>query len=211
MAFKPSRKPPSKRDPLSPAVVSQLHNVTPERKNDIRGVLSDAQSGVTAEHIMRLRDNDLAEDMLAASFMINAPNGLRKRRVRALKQAEIWKLHSQDCKSLEAEIAYASGFLNAWPSDTFKAIGTISLLSRVADVSLSDAIGAIETVSHEWGSSNYLSYKIAYLKIQPGLTDENYAHLNVVDNILGHAESPGIQFSAIEKRLIPFAQVHTTN
>jgi hypothetical protein len=140
-------------------------------------------------------------DMSLAAQLIEAPFGLRKRKVDRLTQQDVWVSYKGESHSLSMEIAYACGFLNSWPRETVKALGTIRLMADMQNVDFSDRCNAIEACANEWGASRFLSYKIATLKSYQTGGDPNSPLLNKIDQVLKHSESPGIQYSALENIL----------
>ncbi|PRZ45612.1 hypothetical protein [Tritonibacter scottomollicae] len=184
---------------VSPKVLSLVRRFSKERRNDVRGAISKyKQNGLTSKIEQNIRANQNAADMAVAAELLESPFGLKNRKPKDLKQEETWVTYENPTHKIELEIAYACGFLNSWKTLSHKAIGTIKFLSTISNVSTEDACGAVKACAKEWGASRYLSYKIAYLK--SNAKNETYLQRDLAeaDEILGHKEYPGIQYSALE-------------
>ncbi len=68
----------------------------------------------------------------------------------------------------------------------------------VTEVSTADAIGALAKAAEIWGGSNYLTLKISYLKEFFPLEDTDKAALAEIDRMLGHSQSPMLQYCGLE-------------
>ena len=139
--------------------------------------------------------------MQLAGSLLEGPFGLKERQVNRLRQKDIWITYEGESKPLALELAYACGILNSWKSDTEKAIGTILLLSSILDHDYEDRCNAVKVCAKEWGASRFISYKIALLKSVDPERDPQSDILKDIDTLLGHDESPEIQYSAIENVL----------
>lgn len=173
-----------------------------DRRNEIRGALARYQEiGLSKEILEKFRNNSSIEDMTICAELLEAPGGLKERRIKGQKQKDLWVTYSTPDKSLDLELAYACGFLNSWTQQSIDAVATIRLLALVASVSAEDAASSIKICAQRWGASKYLCYKVAFLK-SLGSSDENLkSELNEIDQILGHGESPALQYSALENVL----------
>lgn len=213
-----TKLPPRKNvNRLNPFVLRTLTSFSPNKRNEIRGAMNLFQrDGYTTTLEKLVRGCELESDMRAAGALLEAPDGLKGRKVYGNRQIDIWNTYSTEKTSLHLELAYISGFLNSWEHHTLKAIETIRLLSLVGTVEFSDASGALLATAREWGASNYLSYKIAFLKsVNPTLVEQN-KDLNEADKVLGHKESPAVQYSALENlknslSLFSVARRHTNS
>ena len=201
--------------PVSSIVTKTIKSFSEERRNTIRGAIADARRGhLGSIQIDIFRNNTTEADMVAAATIFELPSGLRRRSVEGLVQKDLWAMHNLTVKRASLEAAYACGYLNAWKEEAIKATETIALLSRIANVSPNDAINAIYVAVQTWGSSNYISRKIAYVK-EFFLLDENgRRRIDQIDDILENRKSPMLQYSALENikeriSLFSIARRHT--
>ena len=183
----------------SPSVLKLLPQFSKPRRNEVRGTVARIrENGISDQFIEIIRDNASEPDMNLAGELLEAPYGLRQRPSKGLKQDDLWPIHNIKDKSLELEIAYVSGYLNSWPEDTLKAIGTIQLFSKISEVAFEDACSAVEACAREWGASKYICYKIAFLKMTSSVDSSQSRALINSDQILSHKDSPALQYSALE-------------
>ncbi|MBM1690784.1 hypothetical protein [Sulfitobacter geojensis] len=181
-----------------------------ERRNDIRGALAQyLAKGLNEKLVERIRNNSSIADMKKSAEILESSSGLKNRKAKGHKPKDLWMSYEYPDKSLELELAYASGFLNSWAEETVEAIETIRLLSLVATVSAEDAASALKACACEWGASRYLSYKVAFLK-SLGSTEQGVKNaLADVDKILEHAAEPALQYSALEN-VVPEISLFST-
>jgi len=197
---KKTRRPQfAKTLPVSPIVAKTVHIFSEGRRNVIRGIIADARRTKLQHDKIDIVRNNLSEtDMVAAATILEAPGGLRRRGSAKLRQSDLFLAHGLTAKSATLEAAYACGYLNAWSGEAMKAIATIALLSQITEVPTKDALGALRKAAEKWGASNYLSRKVTYAKefLEFDEADQNAA--DEIDRILGHVQSPMIQYSALE-------------
>ena len=176
-----------------------IREFSPARRNAIRGALLQlGEEGPTPRILSTIRNNSSNTDMIAAAELIDGPAGVLDYKVNNATQKDLWTVRGFDPKSLELEIAYACGIMNAWPTQTRKAIDTIRLLSMSVLVDIDDASQAAYAVAEEWGASRYLSFKIAFLKERMRVRGAKSSTIGKIDRLVKHEESPGPQFSALE-------------
>ncbi|GAA5064311.1 hypothetical protein N0B44_06040 [Roseibacterium beibuensis] len=176
-----------------------LRKFTKPRRNEIRGAISHIrQKGITTRSEDIIRCNTCVADMAVAASLLEGPYGLKGRTVTGLSQKDVWLGYETQDRDFELELAYLCGFLNSWPEETAKAIGTIEIISGIWNADHLDAAGALLACANEWGASNYLAFKIAYLKHVSTGDDKTLSVLNKIDSIVEHRESPQLQFSAME-------------
>ena len=171
-----------------------------ERRNAIRGTLAKFRRGsLQNAQIDRIRQNVREADMAAAAAMLEAPGGLRQRKVTHLLQTDIPIYHRLQRRTAILEAAYACGFINGWKGDAIKAIETIAVLSGLMFVPTHDAVGALCTATQTWGASNYVSLKALYLKEFLDLDENDKATLAQVEQLLGTTDGhPMLQYVALE-------------
>lgn len=170
-----------------------------ERRNVVRGLVAEARRyPLSPAQLDTLRSAASESDMIAAATLLEAPAGLRGRKVTGLLQKDVGQAHNRELRSTTLEIAYACGILNAWKDLSLVAIETVAVLARLSEVSSKDAIGALSQTAKTWGASNYLAYKLSYLKEFGNLDEADDEELRQIDVILGHTQSPFMQYSAME-------------
>ncbi|WP_051749788.1 hypothetical protein [Sphingobium chlorophenolicum] len=184
---------------MSATVARTIKKFSEPRRNAIRGAVADARRTMPGTTLLNaVRANSSETDMAAAAVILESPAGLRKRRVEGLLQSDIALAHALHALPANLEAAYACGFLNSWKHDSIRAFETIAILSQMTEVPRADAIGALLRTAQKWGASNYLALKIAYVKEFLELADAERLVLSEIDELLGHAKSPTIQYSALE-------------
>lgn len=199
MKRRSTRAIPTEQKPIDLKVAKAIKQFSDSRRNMVRGTISaTARGSLSSAKIDILRSNIIETDMVAAAAVLEAPGGLRKRKVAGFTDGDLPLVHSASPKSAQLEAAYACGFLNAWRSDTETAIETIRILAEIAFFPEVDALTALLATAKSWGSSTYLSRKIAYAKEFFDLTLECEKIISEIDVVLEHKKFPNLQFYALE-------------
>lgn len=185
--------------PIQAIVAKSIQQFSSGRRNVVRGVVAESRVGTLGtDKIDAIRNNASEADMVAAAVILESPGGLRERKVAGLLQSDVPLVHHLKCRSATLEAAYMCGFLNAWMTEAIRAFETIALLSKLTDVPAPDALGALAKAAGTWGASFYLTLKISYLKEYFDLNDAGNQTLAEIDQVLGHQQSPMLQYAALE-------------
>lgn len=190
---------PVSRKPANLMVAKSIKQFSEARRNIVRGTVAAALRGTLgSDKIEILRDNHSERDMVAAATILEAPGGLRNRKVVNLVDGNLPAIHRLRRKTASLEAAYACGFLNAWSVDVTRAIDTMAALSQMTMVSEKDGLSALHVAVRRWGASSYISRKVTYAKEFFDQNADTKATLNEIDTLLGHKKHPNIQFYALE-------------
>jgi hypothetical protein len=193
------QKPPVMARPVGAAIIGSIHRFSSARRNSVRGTVAEARRGALGtSKVDSIRANQTEDDMVAAAMVLEAPGGLRNRKVIKLLQSDIAPVHPFKAYTGTLEAAYACGFLNAWKGQALTAVETISLLSRLTEVSSADAISALRKAAEAWGASSYLASKIVYAGEFFGLDDEERQGLAAISDMIGHSADPTLQYVLLE-------------
>ncbi|WP_241721453.1 hypothetical protein, partial [Porphyrobacter sp. GA68] len=185
--------------PINLVAAGAIHRFSSGRRNAVRGAVADARRGALGSNeVDSIRANQTESDMVAAAAMLEAPGGLRERKVMRLLQSEIEPVHGLKAHSGPLEAAYACGFLNSWKKQAMLAIETIAIMSRLAAVPSADAVSALQRTAETWGASGYLAYKIVYASEFFGLAEEQKQRLTAINRLIGHPDDPTLQYVILE-------------
>lgn len=200
------QKPPVVARPINAVAASAIHRFSSSRRNAVRGAVADARRGtLSSSKIDSIRANQNEPDMVAAAIMLEAPGGLRERKVAGLLQANIAPAHPLKAHSGPLEAAYACGFLNSWKNEASLAVETIALLSRLTDVPPPDAVSALRKAAEIWGASSYLASKIVYASEFFELDEQQEQALTAVSRLIGHSDDPTLQYVILENLRTTFS------
>lgn len=192
--------------PLSAVVASSINRFSSGRRNAVRGAVATARRrALDSSMVDSIRANQTESDMVAAATMLEAPGGLRERKVVGLLQSDIAALHELKAHAGSLEAAYACGFLNAWKDQTLLAVETISLLCRLTEVPPADAISALRRAAETWGASSYLVSKIVYASEFFRLKDEERHQIAAISHLIGHSKDPTLQYVMLENLRTKFS------
>ncbi|WP_415752033.1 hypothetical protein [Mesorhizobium sp. B2-1-8] len=116
------------------------------------------------------------------------------------------KTHQLNPIGSEEEIAFVVGHLNGWKERSIGIIGAIATLAPLAGADYVDALSALSYFAVEWGASNYLAKKTAYIMARgsENRTDELTAQFSHLSEIVDQRKHPGPYFTALESIDIEF-------
>ncbi len=176
-------------------LISKIKNI--DKRNLIRGYASKERIfGVDA---INIRKGATENDSALIGALLKADDGLGMRDLQHKPNcSDIFRLTSLSPVSLRSEVAYTSGYINAVGD---KAISALKLMRKLIDLpsmSSSDALNLLTEAAAKYGASNYLSYKLAYLRSTRDISSLDRDLISKIEDEIGHRDSPGMHFSAME-------------
>lgn len=179
-------------------LVSSVQSV--KKRNLFRGYIN--KPILTSEDIETIRRGNSAHDSMVAGAILKGQNGLidnpsyKKRRNRT--SADIYSLVQFPAIEWRNEIAYTVGFVNSSKRSAIGALAILKKLSELGAVTAADALPHLLDLARTCGASNYLSYKLAYVRSVLDLSPEQMALVAQIETEIQHRQSPGLHFSALE-------------
>ena len=167
-------------------------------RNLLRGM--SAKGHIFYKDAQSIRDHLRARDGLVVGALLKGVGGLygaddseRKR-----TSAELFSFVKLRPVELKKEIAYTAGYLNSMHSRVIDLIAVIREMAFLEKMPTTAALEKMLELAKSEGASNFLSYKLAYLR---SARDLDGAALEMIDQIeceIRHKENLGLHFSALE-------------
>jgi hypothetical protein len=169
-----------------------------EKRNLLRGMV--AKQYVSSKDIDSIRRNSSANDSAVIGALLKGPNRIsgELKNSKKKKSAELFSFVEILPVGLRNEVAYTAGYINSMIREALELIPTFRSLAHLEHVSSSVALERILDLARRNGASNYLSYKLAYIRSARELDDVALNLIAQIESEIQHRENPGLHFSALE-------------
>ncbi len=183
--------------PVRPAIIFKLMSrvVALDKRNLVRGYAS-RDLRVSSE-IEAIREGNSLQDIMTIGSLLKGIDGLlggdkKKASTDLFKFTRFRPLGWKD------EIRYTAGYLNSSESECLKAVHLMQPLGQIDRLETNAALDAVHALACVYGASNFLSYKLAYLRVARQLTAPQLAKIHSIEEEFSHRDKPGFHFSALE-------------
>ncbi|MER8930701.1 hypothetical protein [Mesorhizobium sp. M0859] len=168
-------------------------------RNVVRGIISrndDAQASLP--NVNLLRKNVPTEALASATDVLMGKQGAYPFTNVGHTYRSQLRLHNLEAISSQREIAFMSGRLNSWHDETLEVLGamkTLAPLTRSDDV---DALNALALFAERWGSSNFVTKKVAYIVATSANEPELQEAFAEFSKVLDHHKYPSPHYISME-------------
>ncbi|MEE4138714.1 hypothetical protein [Pseudomonas viridiflava] len=181
------------RPPVFFKLVASIKSL--KKRNLLRGYASQELRLKTA--IDDIRRGNTIDDIMTIGSVLKGPEGLiageiKKTSSDLFRFTTLLPLHWQE------EVQYTCGYLNSARDDCIAALHHMAQLARIETIDTDDALERIYSMSKIYGASNYLSYKLGYIRVSRQLTAPQLAKISDIEGEMGHKEKSAFHFSALE-------------
>lgn len=166
-----------------------------QKRNLVRGYVS--QELRSRAEIDSVRKDNNVSDMMVVGALLKGTGGLlendkKKTSSNLFMFTRFTALHWRD------EIRYTCGYVNSVSLDALQALKLMLPLAQVEVLETDAALEIIYEISKAYGASNFLSYKLAYLRSTRKFSPPQLAKINDIEVEFAHRDKPGFHFSALE-------------
>lgn len=183
----------SARSPQIHRLISSVGSL--KKRNLVRGYIS--QELKSRAEIDAVRKANTANDMMVIGALLKGRDGLLGDNGKKTS-ADLFRFTRFSAVDWKDEIRYTAGYVNAMVLESLEALKLMLPLGRVEVLDTDEALEIIHQLSIAHGASNYLSYKLAYLRSTRKFSPPQLAKISVIEEEIGHREKPGFHFSALE-------------
>jgi hypothetical protein len=170
----------------------------PKKRNLIRGY--SAKNRLSSRDVSVIRNGNSPHDSMIVGGLLKGPDGLLYGASQGRKKtsADLYKMTSFSALDWRNEVCYTAGYLNSVTKAVCEITLAIAPLSRLELMETEHALGLLLSLSKEYGASNFLSYKLAYLRSARALSDSDILLVSEIEDEINHRDSMGLHFSALE-------------
>lgn len=190
------KKRKASRSPEVYKLISQIHHI--KTRNLLRGYSVKPQISSLDAEIIRSQ-NSLQDSVITGALLKGRYGLLNERHFNNKRQSnDLYTLTSFPTIAWRNEVSYTAGYVNSMFDIAVEILQIIKKLTRLETLESEEALELLYDVSKRFGASNYLSYKLAYLRSARDLTHNLSSIVTKIEDEMGHRENAGMHFSALE-------------
>ncbi len=178
------------------SLTSQFRNLA--KRNQVRGY--SVKRRLTPDDMNAIRQGASTHDSALAGAILKGPHGLSYRQDQGEKRtaADLFVMTGLPALEWKKEVHYTCGYINAMGVAAVDAIAEMSALANIENYSTEDALSTILKLSKKFGASNFISYKLAYIRSARHLSAADLTLISEIEEEVRHRDSAGLHFSALE-------------
>ncbi|MFJ5445115.1 hypothetical protein ACIKP9_02625 [Methylobacillus methanolivorans] len=169
-----------------------------EKRNQLRGYSSKHTiTSIDAENIRRKNN---PHDSIIVGALMKGPGGLLSEHIFDKKRQsnDLFTINAFPNLDWRGEVNYTVGYLNSMSKTVTDILDLMRPLAHLNSMSSDDALAHMLNISKKYGASNYLSYKLAYLRSSRDLNSNQVETVSKIEDEIGHRDNVGMHFSALE-------------
>ena len=178
-------------------LIGRIQNL--KKRNLIRGYCTEKR--INSKHIGVMRDGNSAQDCMIVAALLMGPHGLRgaeKSNRKKRTSQDLWFLTKIPALPWRNEVAYTAGYVNSFSATVVQLLKKIEPLARLEALHTTPALQLLLELAREYGASNFISYKLAYLRSARDFSEEDFSVVTEIEREFEHSQCPGLHFSALE-------------
>lgn len=176
--------------------IASVRNV--KKKNLLRGY--SAKLRITYHDVEAIRRGNSPHDSMVAGALLKGPHGLMDKPSKNKKKTsnDLFTMTSFPPVDWRNEVCYTAGYINSMYEVATEMLCVVKTLAYLEVIESDCALGLLLDLSEKHGASNFLSYKLAYLKSTRDLSPTLLGLVSQIEDGIGHRDNPGMHFSALE-------------
>ncbi len=182
------------QNPQVHKLISRIKNAN--KRNLLRG--NSSKSRFTASDIEEMRKNNTAYDVKIVGAVLKGPHNLIGENKKKKKSSDLYNVISIPPLGWRQEACYTAGYINSILVEALEVLSYIRMFSRVDLMDPAVALENLLQLARKYGASNFLSYKLAYIRNARDMPTASLGTLTQIEDEICHKESAGMHFSALE-------------
>jgi hypothetical protein len=169
-----------------------------KRRNLLRGY--SAKDRLSPNEIEQARRENTLHNSVILGAILKGPLGLWDGYTSKKKKTsdEMFRMTSFPSISWRNEVCFTAGYINSCLGGTSNILELLRRLARLDNLTSDEALDILLELSKEAGVSNFLSYKLAYIRSSRNLDPPQLAKINDIEEEISHRGNAGLHFSALE-------------
>lgn len=169
-----------------------------KKRNLLRGY--SAKSHISYSDVEEIRrENSLYDSMIAGAILkgtnglLDGPNSNKNK-----TSSDLFTMVPFPQVSWKNEVCYTAGYLNSMLDAATEMLQRIKDLAHIDKMESGYSLNLLLNLSKEHGASNFLSYKLAYLRSTRDLSPALLSVVSQIEDEICHRDNLGFHFSALE-------------
>ncbi|MBI3728401.1 MAG: hypothetical protein HY254_08735 [Burkholderiales bacterium] len=180
-------------------LIANVRNI--KKRNLLRGYSSKPTLSIHDAEIIR-RDNSLHDSMIVGA-VLRGRHGLLdaaspRKRSGKKTSADLYTLVPFTPLEWRNEVCYSAGFINSMKTRAIESLQIMQALTHLESMDPNESLNSLLELARTHGASNFLSYKLAYIRSTRDLSPQLTELVAEIENEICHRGSPGLHFSALE-------------
>lgn len=177
-------------------LITAIRNI--KKRNLLRGFITKIQ--IRHHDAGIIRKENSPHDSMIVGALLKGPNGLLNEQSIKKKRTskDLFTMTSFPPLDWRSEVCYTAGYMNSMNEAVTEMLHIIKSLARLETMDSDCALRLLLDLSKKHGASNYLSYKLAYLRSTRALSAISLSFVSEIEDEIGHRYTPGMHFSALE-------------
>jgi hypothetical protein len=177
-------------------LIAGIRNI--KKKNLLRGYI--AKPDITSHDAEIIRRENYPHDSMIVGALLKGHHGLMDEQAKKKKRTsnDLFTMTSFPPIDWRNEVSYTAGYINSMNEVATEMLHVIKSLARLETLDSDCALRLLLDLSKKHGASNYLSYKLAYLRSARDLSAISLSLVSEIEDEIGHRDNPGMHFSALE-------------
>jgi hypothetical protein len=168
------------------------------KRNLLRGY--SAKQSIAPRDMEAIRQGNSPSDSMIAGAILKGPDGIAYRPNEKKKRtaADLFVMTGFPAVDWRNEVCYTAGYINSVGQLAIDLIRALTPLAKLEVTDTGTALGLLHALSKEYGASNFLSYKLAYLRSSRELSANDLGVVSQIEDEIRHRDNAGLHFSALE-------------
>lgn len=169
-----------------------------KKKNILRGYC--AKKNITKHDAEIIRKDNSSHDSMIVGALLKGRHGLLNEINNKKKKtsSELFIMTSFPAIDWRNEVSYTAGYINSMSEVAIEVLHKMIGLVQLEAMDSKNALKLLLDLSKTYGASNYLSYKLAYLRSARDLSPQLLSIVSEIEDEIGHRDNAGMHFSALE-------------
>jgi hypothetical protein len=182
------------RPPEIYKLMADIRNI--RKRNLLRGYIAKTQ--ITHHDAEIIRRQNTPHDSMIAGALLKGPHGLLDEQEKKKTSKDLFTITSCPPIDWRNEVSFTAGYINSMSEVAIEILKVIKSLARLETMDSDCGLRLLLDLSKNHGASNYLSYKLAYMKCAGELSAMSLRLVSEIEDEIGHRDNPGMLFSALE-------------
>lgn len=177
-------------------LIASVHNI--KKRNFLRGCC--VKFYISSHDAEAIRRNNSLHDIMIIGALLKGPHGLIDGASQNKKKtcSDLFTMTSFPPLDWKSEVCYTAGYLNSMAGNATELLDIVKAFIRIETMKSKEALEQLLDLSKKYGASNFLSYKLAYLKSTRELSTDLLVLVSQIEDEIGHRDNVGLHFSALE-------------
>lgn len=169
-----------------------------KKRNLLRGY--SAKQIITPSDIEAIRNGNSPQDSVVVGAILKGPDGIyyRPKQNKKRTATDLFIMTGFPPVDWRNEVCYTAGYINSVGQQALEILRLMAPLAKLETLESEKSLGILHGLSKTYGASNFLSYKLAYLRSSREISAAELRIISQIEDEICHRDNAGMHFSALE-------------